>query len=72
MVLKDGVEKKILENDKQNKEIVEGEHSELREPKADDVLSKGFLQFVVKSHPELVYEFFKENQPHSEINKKKS
>ncbi len=34
---------------------------ELKEPKADDVLSKGLLQFIIKNHPEIVREFLNDN-----------
>lgn len=34
---------------------------EPKEPKADDVLSKGLLQFIIKNHPEIVHEFLKDN-----------
>ena len=34
---------------------------EPKEPKADDVLSQGLLQFIIKNHPEIVHEFLKDN-----------
>lgn len=49
-------EKDIEKNiEKQNLDI---EH---KEPKADEILSKGLLQFIIQKHPELVREFLKNN-----------
>lgn len=40
---------------------IDKESRELKEPQTDDVLTKGLMQFIIKNHPELVLEFFKEN-----------
>lgn len=34
---------------------------EPKEPNAEEILSKGLLQFIIRKHPELVHEFLKDN-----------
>ena len=43
------------------RETVEIEYKEPEEPQTDDVLSKELLKYVIQKHPDLVFEFLKEN-----------
>ena len=43
------------------RETVEIEYKAPEEPQTDDVLSKELLKYVIQKHPDLVFEFLKEN-----------
>ncbi len=51
----------LSERDIEKKMIEKQGQIEHKEPQANDILSKGLLQFIIQRHPELVHEFLKDN-----------